>query len=102
MVSYVIDDLHWKRNKAIFIVGALIFILVFQVLSFGTLSNITILNYSLFDFIGMVTDNILLPIGGVLMCITSAGSGSRVFIAEIQEGGVKFKPRRRGCGVSAP
>lgn len=93
VVSYVIDDLHWKRNKAIFIVGALIFILgIPSALSFGTLSNITILNYSLFDFIGMVTDNILLPIGGVLMCIYIGWFWKPgKLIAEIQEGGVKFK-----------
>lgn len=70
VVSYAIDDLHWSRNKAILIIGALIFLLgIPSALSFGVLGDITILNYSIFDFFGMVTDNILLPIGGLLMCI---------------------------------
>lgn len=34
-------------------------------LSFGVLSDVTILNQSVFDFAGLVTDNILMPLGGL-------------------------------------
>ncbi len=57
VVSFAIDDLHWSRNKSIVVIGVLIFILgIPSALSFGTFKDITILNYSLFDFMGMITD----------------------------------------------
>lgn len=93
VVSFAIDDLHWSRKKAIAIIGGLIFIIgIPSALSFGVLNNITVLNYSLFDFVGMITDNILLPIGGVLMCVYIGWfwKPGRL-IAEIEADGVKFK-----------
>lgn len=93
VVSFAIDDLHWSRNKAILIVGILITILgIPSALSFGPLSDIIILNYSIFDFMGMVTDNILLPIGGILMCVYIGWFWTPgKLIAEIESSGVKFK-----------
>ena len=96
VVSYAIDDLHWSRNKAIFIIGALIFLLgIPSALSFGVLGDITILNYSIFDFLGMITDNILLPIGGLLMCIYIGWFWQPgKLIAEMEAEGVKFKLKK--------
>ena len=93
VVSFAIDDLHWSRNKAILIVGILITILgIPSALSFGPLSDIIILNYSIFDFMGMVTDNIMLPIGGILMCVYIGWFWTPgKLIAEIESSGVKFK-----------
>ena len=61
-------------------------------LSFGVLSDVTILNQSVFDFAGLVTDNILMPLGGLTMCYYVAGNGNReVSIAEIEADGTKFR-----------
>lgn len=68
-VAFTIDSWGWSRKKSVAILGFGAFLLgILSALSFGTLSNITILNYSVFDFIGMITDNIMLPVGGLLMC----------------------------------
>lgn len=69
VVAFAIDSWGWTRKKAVAVMGVLIFLLgIPSALSFGALGNVTILNYSVFDFIGMITDNILLPVGGILMC----------------------------------
>ncbi len=47
VVSFAVDSLKWTRKKATVILGLLIFLAgVPSALSFGTLGNVTILNYS--------------------------------------------------------
>lgn len=52
--------------------GGAVFALVFFILVFfaavTSLGNLVIANYRVFDFVGMLTDNILLPCGGIAMC----------------------------------
>ena len=70
VVSFAIDCLHWSRRRAVFIIGALVFLLgVPSALSSGPLGDVTILGYSVFAFMGVLTDNIIMPIGGISMCI---------------------------------
>ena len=70
VVSFAIDDLHWSRGRSVAVVGALVALLgVPSALSSGPLANVTILGYSVFKFMGVLTDNILMPIGGIAMCI---------------------------------
>ncbi|GFI61426.1 hypothetical protein IMSAG049_00585 [Clostridiales bacterium] len=75
--------------------GIAVFLLgIPSALSFGVLGDVTILNYSVFDFIGMITDNILLPIGGILMCIFIAWKFDINILAdEIERGSGGFKIR---------
>ena len=69
VVSFAIDSWGWSRNKSVAVMGIAVAILgIPSALSSGLLADVTILNYSVFDFIGMISDNILLPIGGILMC----------------------------------
>jgi len=96
VVSFTIDEFHWSRNKSILIVGVLVFLLgIPSALSAGgegLFNNFTIFNYSFFDFMCMITDNIILPIGGLLMCIYVGWIWKPgKLIAEIQESGAKFK-----------
>ena len=52
----------------------------------------TILNYSVFDFIGMITDNILLPLGGLFMCYYIGWKWSpKYLVEEIEQEGIIFK-----------
>ncbi len=67
--SFVIDAFGCSRRAAVGILTAGIFLTgVPSSMAFGALKNVTVLNYNFFDFVGMITDNILLPIGGLLMC----------------------------------
>lgn len=96
VVSSMVDSFKWSRKKAVIILGTGIFLLgIPSALSFGTLQNITILNYSLFDFMGMLTDNILMPIGGILMCFYVGWIwGPKHIIDHIETQGVIFKLKK--------
>ena len=66
----LMDRLHWSRKKSVVLVGIVeCFLGLLPALSFGVLKDVTILNYSVFDFMCMVTDNILMPVGGIMMCV---------------------------------
>ena len=70
VVTYIIDEKGWKRSKAVFVFGIVIFIMgIPSALSFGAMSGIKIFGLSIFDFIAEVASNYLLPIGGLLIAI---------------------------------
>lgn len=96
IVAFTVDNLHWSRSLSVAVVGGTAFILgIFSSLSFGPLKEMTILHYSFFDFVGMLTDNILLPIGGLFMCIYVGWIwGPGKLILEIEENGVIFKLKK--------
>lgn len=95
-VSFCIDTLKWSRKKAVLLLGSLIFLLgIPSALSFGMLGDITILNYSVFDFICMITDNILLPLGGITMCYYVGWKWNpEILIDEIERDGSVFKLKK--------
>lgn len=92
VISFMCDYLGWEREKATVVVAiANFFVGLPSALSFGVLSGVTILNYSLFDFACMLTDNILLPIGGLLMAYFIAWRWDiNKLVAEIRHGDEKF------------
>ena len=87
VVSFAVDSLKWTRKRLAVILGLLIFLTgVPSALSFGTPGNVTILNYSVFDFVGMVTDNILLPLAAWPCAILSAGKWNpRYLVDEVEK-----------------
>ena len=95
-VSFAIDTLKWKRKNATLIIGALIFLLgIPSALSFGVLGDVMIANYSVFDFVGMITDNILLPCGGLTMCYYIGWKWKPEYLVEeIEKNGVNFKLKK--------
>lgn len=95
-VSFAIDTLKWERKKATVVIGSLIFLCgIPSALSFGVLGDITILNYSVFDFICMITDNILLPLGGITMCYYIGWKWNPEYLVEeIEKNGVSFKLKK--------
>lgn len=95
-VSFAIDSLRWSRRKASLVIGAAIFLLgIPSALSFGMLGDVTILNYSVFDFIGVITDNILLPFGGITMCYYIGWKWHPQFLVEeIERDGIPFKLKK--------
>ncbi|WP_274307819.1 sodium-dependent transporter [Solibacillus daqui] len=70
VVSIGIREKTHSRKKATWIFAAIIFIVgIPSALSFGLLSDISILNRSIFDFVDYVTSAILMPIGALLTSI---------------------------------
>lgn len=92
-VSFALDTLRLSRRTGTILLGTACFIVgIPSALSFGTLGHITILNYSVFDFIGMITDNILLPFGGVTMCYYIGWKWNPEYLVEeIEKDGIPFK-----------
>lgn len=95
-VSFTVDTLGFDRKKATVILGSLIFLLgILSALSFGVLGDVVIANYSVFDFVGMITDNILLPFGGITMCYYVGWKWKPEYLVEeIEHGGVSFKLKK--------
>ncbi len=70
IASYFIDSRKWSRPKACIIPGIIFAgVGITASLSFGILSNVKIMGESIFDFLTILSDKILMPIGGFFMCI---------------------------------
>lgn len=70
VVAYMVEEKKMSRLKATIITTVSITTLgVFSTLSFGPLSHIRIFGLSIFDTFDFVSSNILLPAGGILLCI---------------------------------
>lgn len=71
VVSYVVDQIKLDRKKATILVSALIAVFAIpNSHSFGPLAKLEVFfGLNFFDFLGYLTDNILLPLGGLLLCI---------------------------------
>lgn len=95
-ISFTTDRWKWSRKKSGIILGILIFLIgVPSSLSFGVLKDTLILNYNFFDFISMITDNILLPLGGIFMCYYIGWKWNpQLLVEEIEQCGVKFKLKK--------
>lgn len=96
VISSTLDHFKCGRGKSVFIMTVAIFVLgIPSALSFGVLSDITILNYSVFDFMCMLTDNILMPIGGVLMSAYIGWIwGPKHILEHVETEGVQFKLKK--------
>ena len=69
ITSYFIDNHNWERKKAVIIVSVAVGIMgIFASLSFGAV-KINLFGMSFFDFLTFLSDKILMPIGGFLLCI---------------------------------
>lgn len=95
VVAFAVDQLKIKRKIAV-IVTTIIMIALAAVnsLSFGPLADVKIFfGMNFFDFLCYLTDNLLLPIGGLLLCIvTGYVWNEKDVVAEVTNNGtVKFK-----------
>ena len=70
-VSYAVDEFHWSRPKSVFLLSIGISVLgILCTLSMGnTLGWFKICGLGLFEQLDFLCNNLLLPIGGVLLCI---------------------------------
>lgn len=95
-VSFVMHNLKATRTATVLVLSLLIFLIgIPSSLSFGPLAGFRILNYNFFDFVGMLTDNILLPLGGVMMCIFIGWVWKpENLVNEIEQEGVTFRLKK--------
>ena len=91
--AYVHEEHKMSRNKAAWVVSAGAIILgVLSSLSFGVLKDFTIGGMIFFDFLDYLTAKIMLPVGGMLICIFAGTRVERKVIkAELtNEGTIPF------------
>lgn len=69
VVSYVTQNRGLNRAKVVPAVSLAAFLVgVPSALSFGAFSWFSVAGFNFFDIVGLLTDNLLLPLGGLLMC----------------------------------
>lgn len=88
-VAYLVEEKKMKRTKATLLATLIItFIGSFNTLSFGPLGNIQIFGMSIFEACDYLCSNILLPLGGILICIFSGWYLDRkILLSEISNEG---------------
>lgn len=71
LVSYLIDKRHWRRFTATTTVCFTCLLMgIPTALSFGPMKNILFFGKSIFDALDFLASNILLPCGGIMLCIS--------------------------------
>ena len=91
--AYFIDERGWRRQQAVTLMGALIFLIgIPSALSFGVMRDLTyFFKMNFFDFVDFLSANYLLPIGGLLIAVfTGWVLGTRKAVEEIRHGNPKF------------
>lgn len=69
-VAYMTEELKLKRVSATLISTSIITLLgMLCTLSFGPLNNAKVINHTFFEIFDMFSSNIVLPTGGILVCI---------------------------------
>lgn len=70
LIAYMIEEHNWTRQKAAVIIGGVIFIIgCFASLSMGPLSGFKVFGLVFFDLLDWISNNLLLPIGGMLTAL---------------------------------
>ena len=92
IASYFIDNKKWSRKKACIIPGICYFLVgTAASLSFGILGGFKILGNNIFDFLVLLSDKIIMPVGGFFICILTGYIWTpKSMFSEMSSGG-KFK-----------
>ena len=93
-VAYLVEEKKLKRPVATLLATlAITFIGSFNTLSFGPLKNVHIFGLSIFEACDYLCSNILLPLGGILVCIFAGWYlDKRILYSEVSNNG-KLKIR---------
>ncbi|MBW1842176.1 MAG: sodium-dependent transporter, partial [Deltaproteobacteria bacterium] len=93
VASYFIDEKKWTRQKAVWMMGIIIFLIgIPAALSFGLLRDMTwFFNMNFFDFADFLSVNYMLPIGGLMIALyTGWVWGTKKAIEEMKKGNPDF------------
>ena len=101
-VSFLREKFKIGRTAATLIPAVLsVGVGIFASLSHGVLSNVSLLERNIFDFLSYVASDVLLPIGGLLMCIFIGYFWSaKSAVAEIEEGAQRGFRLKKAWSVS--
>ena len=91
--AYVHEELHFSRKKAAWLVSAGVTVLaILSSLSIGVLREYTIFGLNIFDALDFLTAKIMMPFGGMLVCIFISQRVERsVWVDEItNHGTIRF------------
>ena len=94
VTAYVVESLHQPRARASVYVSVLSMLLgVLCVYSFGPLSDVKLFGLTFFDLFDFVSSKILLPLGGILICLfTGWYLDRRLVLDEVtNQGRLRFK-----------
>ncbi len=70
VTSFIIDNFKLNRKISTIIVASIMAVIgIFASLSMGPMANFNIFGMNIFDFLGFLTDKILMPLTGILTCI---------------------------------
>ena len=96
VISFTEDNWGWTRKRSAVLVTLGVTLLgVPSAMSFGPLADFTIFGYSFFDFMGVITDNFLMPLGGLAMCIYVGWFwGPGKIIAHVEDDGIVFRAKK--------
>lgn len=92
VTAYFVDTKKWTRRKAVWTMGSIIFIIgIPSALSFGVLQGYELTGKNFFSMMESLTNNYMLPLGGVLISLfVGYVWGSRFAIEEIKQGNPRF------------
>lgn len=69
-VAYLMDELKISRRAAVMVLGGVAFLIgIPSSLSFGVMSDVTLFNMGFMDLLDYVTTKIMIPLGGIVVCI---------------------------------
>ncbi len=70
VTSFCIDNLKMKRKTAAILISIIMALIgILAALSFGVLQDVKIFGSTIFDSMTFLSDKVIMPIGGMLMCI---------------------------------
>lgn len=93
VASFVMEKWGISRRPAVLLVALLAFLAgIPSSLSFGVWSEVTLFHHTIYDWVVLAVDHILLPIGGLLLCYFIGWRWKPQFLVEeIQREGVRFR-----------
>lgn len=69
-VAYLMDELNISRRTAVLVLGGLAFLIgIPSSLSLGAWSDVTVFGLGFMDLLDAITSKLMIPVGGLLMCI---------------------------------
>ena len=88
VTAYFIDEKNWPRQKAAWLMGAIIFVVgIPPILGYSSLSDLTVAGMDLLDLYDFLADSVMLPLGGILTTIFAGHVwGTLSVVEEANEG----------------